>query len=36
MYEIAYFMMIEFIDNLAWIIPMFLVFGFIGSLIRSI
>lgn len=36
MYEIAFLMMIEFIKNLSWIIPMFLVFSIIGDLFRRV
>ena len=36
MYEIAYLMMIEFIENLSWIIPMFIVFAIIGDLFRKV
>lgn len=35
MFDIAFMLMIEFINNLSWIVPMFLVLGIIGSLIKQ-
>lgn len=35
MFEIIYSLMFDFIDMLKWFIPMMIVFGVIGSLIRT-
>lgn len=34
MFDIVYDLMLSFIDMLKWFIPMLIVFGFIGQLIR--
>lgn len=35
MFEIIYSLMFDFIDMLKWFIPMMIVFGVIGNLIRT-
>lgn len=36
MYDIVYLMLLEFIDNLGWILGILFVFGFIGQSIRDV
>lgn len=35
MFDIVYSLVFDFIDMLKWYIPFLILFGFIGSLIRS-
>lgn len=35
MFDIVYSLMFDFINFLGWFLPMLIVFGIIGSLIRS-
>lgn len=35
MFDIVYSLMLDFIGMLKWFIPMLILFGFLGSLIRS-
>lgn len=35
MFDIVYSLMLDFIDMLKWFLPMLILLGFLGSLIRS-